>query len=225
MLSTVTIMAMAALLPCQASALPTGPSQPSCPWQEMNANFDDIPSVPGTSTNPVPIPYKGLYFQGYQFANVIQTNTAPGVPPHSPMKSIQPPFPPSLPKTSRADRVVPAPRSYAISTTLSKMTQGTNMLTTNYPSSKAKAFDLETFYYTCQVTVPNGATALPAECLISITGYTGKDNTVSDSNQVCSQQFHYLPCVPLPLPLLLLSLVASTGKMKLACIVSAKDGS
>ncbi len=70
---------------------------------------------------------------------------------------------------------------------------GTPMLTTFYPSSKVKSFDLWSFYYGCALNLGQGAAAAPNACNIEVAGYTGPDNSVSDAKQVCSQQFQYNP--------------------------------
>jgi hypothetical protein len=70
---------------------------------------------------------------------------------------------------------------------------GTPMLTTNYASSNIESFQLESFYYGCVLQLANGATAVPIAFNINITGYKGSDNTVSASQQVCSQSYSYNP--------------------------------
>ena len=67
------------------------------------------------------------------------------------------------------------------------------MLTTNFPNSRSVSYDLESFYFGCGLDLFNAAAAAPTQCLISITGYKGSDNTVASSQQVCSQQFEYNP--------------------------------
>ena len=56
---------------------------PTCNAVQRNANFDDLTGVPGSELNPIPDPYMGLFFQGFDFVTVVQTNVAPGVVPHS----------------------------------------------------------------------------------------------------------------------------------------------
>ncbi|THV94939.1 hypothetical protein D6D25_09285 [Aureobasidium pullulans] len=73
-----TLLALAATV----AAVPTS-KQPSCPAVSQNANFDDLTALPLVNLSPVPTPYKGLYFQAFDFATVIQTGLLPGPVPHS----------------------------------------------------------------------------------------------------------------------------------------------
>jgi hypothetical protein len=147
------------------AALPTDSRQ--CSSVRQNANFDDLTGVPGLIFNPIPEPYQGLLFQGADFLTVIRTGTGllPGVVPHS------------------GDNMA----AINVVTQLS----GTPMLTTNYASSNIESFQLESFYYGCVLQLANRATAVPIACNIYITGYKGSDNTVSASQQVCSQSYSY----------------------------------
>lgn len=147
----------------------TGAATPTCKNTQV-ANFDDLTGIPGTILNPIPVPYKGLQYQGFTFANTISTGgLLPGVAPKS-------------------------TPNYAISNAVTESTQGTAMLTTNYIDGPTGAtFDLKSFYYGCVVQLLNGATAVPTQCTISIAGYQGNDNTIANSKQVCAQAFQYNP--------------------------------
>lgn len=114
----------------------------------------------------------------------------PGVPPHSGTK-LDPPYSLGVPVTLHRTDLFS--RSYAASGVVSEMTTGTPMLTVNYPASLVTSFDLKSFYFACVSNLANGATALPAQCLISVTGYKGSDNTIASTYEVCSQQFQYSP--------------------------------
>jgi hypothetical protein len=151
------------------AAVPTGPKQ--CPFVPRNADFDDLPQIPGTVLNPIPTPYKGLLFQGATYATFVRTGLLPGVEPHS-------------------------GNNYAAIGVASEL-GGTPMLTTNYQSSKIQSFQLESFYFSCLVQALNGATAVPSACNINVSGYKGSDNTVSASQQVCSQSYSYNPSTAL----------------------------
>lgn len=80
------IAAGAAVAANLATAAPTVAAS-QCPkgteTTSYNANFDDLTGIPGTATNAIKVPYKGLYYQGFQFADVLQTNLLPGPVPHS----------------------------------------------------------------------------------------------------------------------------------------------
>jgi hypothetical protein len=148
-----------------AAAVPTGSKQ--CPAVSQNANFDDL-SPALLAFTPIPTPYKNLLYQGITYSTVLSTGgLLPGVAPHS-------------------------GTNYA-GIGLQSMLGGTPMLTTNYPSSNIESFQLQSFYFGCIVQLSNGATAVPAECNINVTGYKGNDNTVSASKQVCSQTYSYNP--------------------------------
>ncbi|THY27970.1 hypothetical protein D6D01_04070 [Aureobasidium pullulans] len=76
----------------------------------------------------------------------------------------------------------PVPHSgsnYAFANLVSEL-QATPMITTNYQDSETKSFDLKDFYFSCA-------------CNVEVTGYQGRDNSVSNAKQVCSQQFHFNP--------------------------------
>lgn len=66
------------------------------------------------------------------------------------------------------------------------------MFTTNYANSQTKSFCLESFYFGCVVTARSGF-SVPSACDVTVTGYRGSDNSVSNAQQVCSQQFQYNP--------------------------------
>lgn len=148
-----------------AAAVPTGSKQ--CPAKLQDANFDDLTSLPGDALNPIPTPYKGLYYQGISFTTVVRTGLLPGVLPHS-------------------------GNNYG-AIGLPTMLQGSPMITTNYADSNIASFQLESFYFGCAVQTATGVTALPTACTINVTGYKGNDNTVADSQQVCSQTYSYDP--------------------------------
>jgi hypothetical protein len=67
------------------------------------------------------------------------------------------------------------------------------MLTVNYPNSIIKSFSMKSFYFGCAMNLLNGGAAVPTACIITFTGYKGSDNSVSDSQQVCSREFQYNP--------------------------------
>ncbi|THZ14211.1 hypothetical protein D6C91_07438 [Aureobasidium pullulans] len=157
-----TLLALAATV----AAVPTS-KQPSCPAVSQNANFDDLTALPLVNLSPLPTPYKGLYFQAFDFATVIQTGLLPGPVPHS-------------------------GSNYAFANLVSEL-QGTPMITTNYQDSKTKSFDLKDFYFSCVLNLGQGATALNQACNVEVTGYQGSDNSVSNAKQVCSQQFQFNP--------------------------------
>lgn len=73
------------------------------------------------------------------------------------------------------------------------MTSGTPMITTNFPGSTTKNFDLDSFYVGCIVGLENDAEDLNVGCTVSIAGYTGDDNTVSGSQLVCTDSVTYNP--------------------------------
>ena len=66
------------------------------------------------------------------------------------------------------------------------------MITTNYANSQTASFSLESFYFGC-VTAVSSEFSVPSQCDITVTGYRGSDNSVSNAVQVCSQQFQYNP--------------------------------
>ena len=67
------------------------------------------------------------------------------------------------------------------------------MLTTNFPDSNTTSFTLSSFHFGCGIRSGTTAAALPTACQVSVTGYEGNDNQVSNAFQVCSQQFQYSP--------------------------------
>lgn len=164
-----TVLILSAIVAAVA-AVPVDPKQ--CPSVQQNANFDDLLQIPGSVLNPIPVPYKGLFFQGATYATVISTGLLPAIPPHS-------------------------GKNYAAVGVASETLGGTAMLTTNYPSSNTTSFQLQSFYFGCVLQALNGATAAPAACNINISGYKGSDNTVSASQQVCSQSYSYNPTTSL----------------------------
>ncbi|PVH93518.1 hypothetical protein DM02DRAFT_222512 [Periconia macrospinosa] len=147
------------------AAVPTVPKQ--CPYVSQNANFDDLKAVPAVPLTPIPTPYKDLYWQAIAFISVVNVSPVPGVKPHSP------------------------PNFATIA--VGSQRDGTPMLTTNYANSKIASFKLESFYFACVIQAENGAASVPNACNIYVTGYTGNDNTVSSSKQVCSQAYSYNP--------------------------------
>lgn len=102
MLSSLPSLIVAALA-LTASAVPTFKEgkQPTCKGVSRNANvsnhpvahsrhpidhppqFDDLTGLPGNAVNPLPRPYKGLYYQAFDYATVIDLGLLPGVVPHS----------------------------------------------------------------------------------------------------------------------------------------------
>jgi hypothetical protein len=50
---------------------------------QRDATFDDLTGVPGVEFNPIPDPYMGLYYQGFDFTTIVETDVAPGIIPHS----------------------------------------------------------------------------------------------------------------------------------------------
>ncbi|KAF2210349.1 hypothetical protein CERZMDRAFT_99413 [Cercospora zeae-maydis SCOH1-5] len=70
-------------------------------------------------------------------------------------------------------------------------------ITTFFPGSQTKSFDLESFYFGCAVMLGQGAAAVPSACNIQVTGYQGRDNSVSNAKQICSRQFQYNPTTAL----------------------------
>jgi hypothetical protein len=148
------------------AALPS--SSARCSAVSQNANFDDLPAALTVFT-PIPTPYKGLLYQGFTYLTAVQTGgLLPGIVPHS-------------------------GNNYAAIGVASMTSQGTPMLTVNYPSSQVASFQLKSWYFGCAVQLANQATAVPSQCTINVTGYQGSDNTVSNSKQVCSQSFSYNP--------------------------------
>ena len=84
--------------------------------------------------------------------------------------------------------------SYAVSDVVSKMDQGTPMLTVYYTGSNVKSFDLKSFYFGCTLNLMQAAADPPTECLIQFTGYKGSDNQADGGAvQTCGKQFHYIP--------------------------------
>ena len=67
------------------------------------------------------------------------------------------------------------------------------MFTVNFPNSNTTEFSLQSLYFSCVLTLMNGAAAVPTACLVELTGYQGNDNQVSNARQVCSQQLQYNP--------------------------------
>ena len=86
---------------------------------------------------------------------------------------------------------------YAVTGVAGETLQGTPLISTHYPSSPAARFSPQSFYFGCTLNLLNAAAAPPTECLISLAGYRGSDNTVAASSPVCSQQFYYLPSTAL----------------------------
>lgn len=82
--------------------------------------------------------------------------------------------------------------SYAGTGLQSELLAGTPMLTTNYQDSRTQSFSLESFYFGC-VTTAAALTSVPSACDVTVTGYRGSDNSVSNAKQICSQQFQFNP--------------------------------
>jgi hypothetical protein len=152
-----------------AAAAPSAPKQ--CPSVPRNANFDDLTPLPLVAATPVPTPYMGLLFQAVDFFTTSNPGFLPGIAPHS-------------------------GKNFG-GIGLQSQLRGTPMLTTNYPSSNIQSLQLESFYFACVVQAANSATAVPTACNIYVTGYTGNDNTVSASKQVCAQSYSYNPTTAL----------------------------
>ncbi|KAI9726751.1 MAG: hypothetical protein M1828_000607 [Chrysothrix sp. TS-e1954] len=170
MLSTAYLVAALAPL---TLALPA-PTADTCSDQSTfeNANFDDLGGIIGTNINTIPTPYKGLDFQGFTFASIVETDLIPGVIPHSGTR-------------------------YALTEPRNQLIMGTSMLTTNFPDSTSQSFSLKSFYYGCQLDLQNGAAAVPTQCNIELTGYCGNDNSINDATQKGSRQFQYNPTTAL----------------------------
>jgi hypothetical protein len=162
-----------------AAAVPTGSKPKTCPAVSQNANFDDLTGVAGLIFNPIPTPYKGLLFQGAQYTTIVRTSPVLG--------------------TGLVPGVVPHSGTNYAGINVASQLAGTPMLTTNYASSNVESFRLESFYFGCVVQLANGATAVPTDCNINVTGYKGSDNTISASEQVCSQSYSYHPTTALGL--------------------------
>lgn len=134
----------------------------------QNANFDDLTFITGVqAVNTLPVPYKGLNFQGFKGLGIVKTNLLPGDLPHSGTQ-------------------------YAYSDATTTTLAGSAEWTTLYPDSNIKSFSPKSFYYGCATETNTGATALPAACNIAITGYRQGDNTAA-AVAVVSQQFSFNP--------------------------------
>lgn len=135
----------------------------------QDANFDDLIAVPGTAGNIIPIPYKGLEFQGFTYSDTINTGTGvvPGVFPHS-------------------------GTNYAASSARTTTLMGSAEFTTQYTNSNVSSFDLYSLYYGCVLSLENGAAALPTPCNIAVTGFAFGDNS-GTMVQVAAQEFSYNP--------------------------------
>ena len=132
----------------------------------------------------MPMPYMGLYYQGFDYTTVIRSGFGTGVLPQSGNKYASAIF--------HSPTFTLTKRSYAGANVVTEK-DGTPMLTVFYPSSTVKSFDISSFYYGCALNVGQGAAAVPNACNIAVTGYTGPDNSVSSAKQVCAQQFQYNP--------------------------------
>lgn len=127
--------------------------------------YDDIATTPVLAP-PVPVPYRYLYHQAF-VAGLVTPNPPPsGLIPHD-------------------------GNNYAVTGLNNQQTQGTPMLSVNYPMSNVSAFDLFSFFFGCKTFA--ASTAAPLPCTVTITGYTGSDNTVASSHMVAAQTVQYNP--------------------------------
>ena len=157
-----------------AFALPNGsPPASSCTtFSTEDANFDDLTGSP-TLANRIPVPYKSLNWQGFDFVTEVPSNgTVPGPQPHS-------------------------GNNLAISNEIIQSLQGTaSWSAVDYPDSKNKTFSLQSFYYGCVLSLQNGAIALPFACNIAITAFKYGFDT-AQAVEVGAQTFTYLPTTSL----------------------------
>ena len=157
------------LLASMAFALPTtSPPKSSCSkFATETANFDDLSgsALPG---NRIPVPYKSVNWQGFNFAETISTGVLPSLVAHS-------------------------PTNLAISNGVVKTEEGQpTWSVVDFPGSKNKTFSLESFYYGCVDSLQNGAGAIPIPCNVAITAWKKGFNT-AQAVQVGAQTFTYLP--------------------------------
>lgn len=134
-----------------------------------HSQFDDLSTIPGTAVTPIQTPYKDLFFQAFRLVKVVQIGV-PGILPHS-------------------------PTNYAGIGVIGETTSGDPMMTLNYQNvdPNIKSFALSSFYYGCTVDTANGAVGVPQDCRVTFTGYSGNDNTISGSTQICSVSREYHP--------------------------------
>ena len=91
----------------------------------------------GNAINKIPTPYKGLYFQGSQYANTLDLGLdLPGLFPHSATRE-------------------------AYSNARTTLTTGSAEFTTVYQNSQVDSFDLYELYYGCTLGTLNGIASLP----------------------------------------------------------------
>ena len=62
-------------------------------------------------------------------------------------------------------------------------------MTVKYPGSKYKAFDLESFWFYCRLTNPEGELDAPVECAVLVAGFR-------DGQEVASASYTFTPTVP-----------------------------
>ncbi|KAI7157283.1 hypothetical protein KC343_g9675 [Hortaea werneckii] len=129
-----------------ASALPA--------IQQRNANFDDLNAGTGvTSLTPVPDPYMGLEFDGFNVINV--GNAATGVKPQS------------------GDQVGV---QYILTT-------GVDNTATLKTAGNTKYFALQEFYFGCVLSSQETLAGVPTSCALTLTGKrNGKTVATQDVN-------------------------------------------
>ncbi|CAG8956040.1 hypothetical protein HYFRA_00008896 [Hymenoscyphus fraxineus] len=144
-----------ALLAAAVSASPSPKDGPSGSCKStQNANFDDLTGVPAVQYNQIPVPYKGLKYQGFNFLVVVKTGVAPGVVPRS-------------------------GNNYGVSNAVTRTTGGSPRWTADYPNSAVRRFTPLSFYYGCSIDLQNGVAAAPTACDITIIGYKEGDKRVA----------------------------------------------
>lgn len=172
-------------------------SNQDCNFDSLNAGLSDLGVSVGAIRDPdinycsiltstistgadVPQGYCGVYFQAFQINRVVDLglNEATGLPvenglaPHSGLQYIE---------TNGGLQMV----------------SGTPMITTNFPGSTTKNIDLNSFYVGCIISAGNGAEDMNVGCTLSIAGYSGDDNTVANSQLMCSDTIIYNPTASL----------------------------
>ncbi|KAL8707772.1 MAG: hypothetical protein Q9220_007224 [cf. Caloplaca sp. 1 TL-2023] len=112
--------------------------------QSIIANFDDLPSNPATPRgNPVPIPYDKLAFNGFNVRN-------DGV---------------SIVRSHSANNTISSAQ-------LNAMLSGIPAnISSKYPSSPVKSFDLQSVYLGCSLMTV-AATGAPQACVVQFKGIT-----------------------------------------------------
>ncbi|KAI9697376.1 MAG: hypothetical protein M1836_004654 [Candelina mexicana] len=137
-----------------STAIPTTPTTCKLCSTYILTNFDEVPGgIPGQGLSAVPTPEDGLKYQSFGIGS------------------------PSLLPLVRLDPH--SPDQYAISNPQRQITGGgPPTITTTYPNSVIKAFDLKSLFLGCTVD-DNSGTTPPTGCTVQFTGFGAADGSTT----------------------------------------------